>query len=126
MQLPPELQKELVEKAAAKYGNCQELAKHLNIPKSSVHYYRIGRLTMPLSVLEQMMEIVNDDGLRDRIEARGVTKDRSWATEYAQDIFREMCREKVRLPTKEELAENDDLRRKAAAIVSYVLAEGSI
>lgn len=120
MQLPPELQNELVEKAAAKFGNCQELARHLNIPKSSVHYYRIGRLTMPMSVLEQMLRIANDEGLRGRIESRGITKDRSWATEYAQDVFREMCREKVRLPTKEELNGNDELRRKAAAIISYV------
>jgi len=126
VQLPPELQKELVEKAAARYGNCQELAKHLNIPKSSVHYYRIGRLTMPVSVLEQMLEIANDDRLRDRIESRGITKDRSWATEYAQDVFREMCRDKVRLPTREELETDGELRRKAAAIVSYVLAEGSV
>ncbi len=124
--LPADLQKELVEKAAAKYGNCQELAKHLDIPKSSVHYYRIGRLTMPVSVLNHLLEIADDDRLRDRIEAAGVAKDRSWATEYAQDIFREMCREKVVLPTKQELATNDDLRRKAAAIVSYVLAEGSV
>lgn len=126
MQLPPELQKELVEKAAARYGNCQELAKHLNIPKSSVHYYRIGRLTMPVSVLQEMLRIANDDGLRGRIESKGVTKDRSWSTEYAQDIFREMCREKVTLPTKEDLNSNDELRRKAAAVVSYVLAEGSV
>jgi len=126
VQLPPELQKELVEKAAARYGNCQELAKRLNIPKSSVHYYRIGRLTMPVSVLEQMLEIANDDRLRDRIESRGITKDRSWATEYAQDVFREMCREKLRLPTRGDLEHDAELRRKAAAIISYVLAEGSI
>lgn len=126
MQLPPELQKELVEKAAARYGNCQELAKHLNMPKSSVHYYRIGRLTMPVSVLEEMLRIANDDELKSRIESKGITKDRSWATEYAQDIFREMCRDRVRLPTKEELRDNDILRRNAAAIISYMLAEGSI
>ena len=126
VQLPTELQKELVEKAAARYGNCQELAKHLNIPKSSVHYYRIGRLTMPVSVLEQMLRIANDDELRKRIESRGVTKDRSWATEYAQDVFREMCREKVRLPTREDIEHDSELRRKAAAIVSYMMAEGSI
>ncbi len=126
VQLPPELQKELVEKAAAKFGNCQELAKHLNIPKSSVHYYRIGRLTMPVSVLNDILKLAKDDGLREKIESRGITKDRSWATEYAQDVFREMCREKVRLPAREELEGDDDLRRKAAAIVSYVLAEGSV
>ncbi|MBU0624574.1 MAG: hypothetical protein KJ672_06990, partial [Candidatus Thermoplasmatota archaeon] len=124
--LPPELQKELVEKAAAKYGNCQELAKHLDIPKSSVHYYRIGRLTMPASVLAEMQRIADDEGLRGRIEEMGVTKDRSWATEYAQDVFREICRDRLRLPTKEELMRDEDLRRKAAAIVSYVCAEGSV
>ena len=126
MQLPTELQKELVDKAAARFGNCQELAKHLNIPKSSVHYYRIGRLTMPVSVLQEMLRIANDEGLRERIESKWVTKDRSWATEYAQDIFREMCREKVTLPTKEDLENNDGLRRKAATIISYLLAEGSV
>jgi hypothetical protein len=124
--LPPELQKELVEKAAAKYGNCQELAKHLNIPKSSVHYYRIGRLTMPVSVLAKMQGIVDDEGLRGRIEEIGVTKDRSWATEHAQDVFREICRDRLRLPTKEELMRDEELRRKAAAIISYVMAEGSV
>src|SRR5512137_551931 len=106
VQLPPELQKELVEKAATKYGNCQELAKHLNIPKSSVHYYRIGRLTIPVSVLDEMLKIANDGRLSEKIESHGVIKDRSWATEYAQDIFREMCRDRVRLPTKQDLAEN--------------------
>lgn len=126
MQLPAELQKELVEKAAAKYGNCQELAKHLNIPKSSVHYYRTGRLTMPVSVMERMLEIAGDQDLAERIASRGVTKDRTWANEYAVSIYREMQREKLRLPTTAELRQNDELRRKAAAIVSYVLAEGSI
>jgi hypothetical protein len=124
--LPADLQKELVEKAAAKYGNCQELAKRLDIPKSSVHYYRIGRLTMPISVLDKLLRIADDDDLRQRIESRGVTKDRAWATEYAQDVFREMCRDKVRLPTTDDLTQNDDLRRMAACLVSYVLAEGSI
>jgi len=124
--LPADLQKELVEKAAAKYGNCQELAKHLRIPKSSVHYYRVGRLTMPVSVLEEMLRIAGDEELRMRVSEKGVAKDRSWATEYAQDVFREMCRDRLRLPTMEELLADDNLRRKAAAIVSYVLAEGSI
>lgn len=124
--LPANLQKELVEKAAAKFGSCQELAKRLDIPKSSAHYYRIGRLTMPVSVLEAMLRIAGDEDLRKRVSERGIEKDRSWATEYAQDVFREMCRDKVRLPTKEELKGDDDLRRKAAAIVSYVLAEGSV
>jgi hypothetical protein len=124
--LPPELQKELVEKAATKYGNCQELAKHLDIPKSSVHYYRVGRLTMPVSVLERMLEIAGDQRLKERVEARGITKDRSWANEYAVSVYREMCREKLRLPTRRELEQDDDLRRKAASIISYVLAEGSV
>ncbi|MCJ7464262.1 MAG: hypothetical protein MUO81_05915 [Thermoplasmata archaeon] len=124
--LPPELQKELVEKAAAKYGNCQELAKHLNIPKSSVHYYRIGRLTMPISILNQLLEIAGDKTLGERIADRGVTKDRTWANEQAISVFREMCRDKLRLPTRDELEKDDGLRRKAAAIISYVLAEGSV
>jgi hypothetical protein len=124
--LPPELQKELVEKAAAKYGNCQELAKHLNIPKSSVHYYRIGRLTIPISILNQMLQVAGDKSLEERIAGRGITKDRTWANEYAISVFREMCRDKLRLPTKDELEKDDKLRRNAAAIISYVLAEGSV
>jgi hypothetical protein len=124
--LPPELQKELVEKAAAKYGNCQELAKLLNIPKSSVHYYRIGRLTMPVSVLDKMVRIAGDKSLEEKISGRGIIKDRTWANEHAISVFREMCRDKLRLPTKDELERDDGLRRKAAAVVSYVLAEGSI
>jgi len=124
--LPPELQKELVEKAAAKYGNCQELAKHLNIPKSSVHYYRIGRLTMPVSVLDHLVRIAGDKSLEERISGRGIVKDRTWANEHAISVFREMCRDRLRLPTKDELERDDELRRKAAAIISYVLAEGSV
>ena len=124
--LPPELQKELVEKAATKYGNCQELAKHLNIPKSSVHYYRVGRLTMPVSVLRRMIEIARDDDLAERIRSGGITKDRTWANEYSSSIMREMYREKLRLPTREELEKDDNLRRKAATIVSYILTEGSV
>ena len=126
VQLPPELQKELVEKAAAKYGNCQELAKHLNIPKSSVHYYRIGRLTMPASVMEHMLMIADDSSLTKRVRGRGIAKDRTWANEYSASIYREMCRDKLKLPTREELQQDDVLRRKAAAIVSYMMAEGSI
>ena len=126
MQLPAELQKELVEKAASKYGNCQELAKHLNIPKSSVHYYRIGRLTMPNSILDSMLRIADDEGLKVRVLSAGITKDRSWATEYAQDVFREICRERLNLPIREDLENDTRLRRKAAAIVSYILAEGSV
>jgi hypothetical protein len=124
--LPSELKKELVEKAAAKYGNCQELAKHLNIPKSSVHYYRIGRLTMPISVLEKMLRISGDAGFAEKVRRRGITKDRTWANEYSSSIMREMYREKVRLPTLEELRHDEELRKKAAAIVSYIMAEGSI
>jgi hypothetical protein len=124
--LPPDLQKELVEKAAAKYGNCQELAKYLDIPKSSVHYYRIGRLTMPESVLERMLELAGDPDLRQRIACRRVTKDRTWANEHAVSVYREMCRDAVRLPTKDELHADGELRRAAAAIISYVMAEGSV
>jgi len=124
--LPPELQTELIDKAASRYGNCQGLAKHLEIPKSSVHYYRIGRLTIPESLLERMLDIANDDDLRERVTSRGIAKDRTWANEYAISVYREMCRDKVRLPTKEELESDDELRRKAAAIVSYVMAEGSV
>lgn len=124
--LPPELQKELVEKAAAKYGNCQELAKHLNIPKSSVHYYRIGRLTMPLSVLENMLTVADDRNLEERVRGLGITKDRLWAIEHAKSVYIDMCKERVRLPTRDDLRLNDDLRRRAAAIVSYLLAEGSV
>jgi hypothetical protein len=126
VQLPTELQKELVEKAASKYGNCQELAKHLNLPKSSVHYYRIGRLTMPTSILDSMLTIADDQGLKARVLSIGITKDRSWATEYAQDVFREICRDRLSLPTREDLEDNACLRRKAAAVVSYILAEGSV
>ena len=126
MQLPAELQKQLVEKAAAKYGNCQELAKRLNIPKSSVHYYRIGRLTMPESVLKSMLEIANDENLRERIEEASVTKDRMWAIDYAKSVYIESCKDRVNLPTRNELIGDDELRRKAAGIVSYLLAEGSV
>ena len=81
---------------------------------------------MPVSVLNQMLQIAGDEGLEERIAGRGITKDRTWANEYSISVFREMCRDKLRLPTKEELEEDDELRRKAAAIVSYVLAEGSV
>lgn len=126
VQLPAGLQKELVEKAAEKFGNCQELAKHLNIPKSSVHYYRIGRLTMPVSILERMIGIAGDESLETRIAATGITKDRMWAIWHAKRVFIESCKEKLRLPTLQEIERDDELRRKAAAIVSYVLAEGSV
>jgi hypothetical protein len=125
-ELSKELQMELVESAARKFGNCQELAKALGLPKSSVHYYRSGRLTLPLSVMEQMLEIARDDKLEGKVREAVVTKDRTWANAYAAGINREMCRERVRLPTVEELEQDDELRRKAAAIVSYVMAEGSV
>ncbi|MBU0684392.1 MAG: hypothetical protein ABIE25_05810 [Thermoplasmatota archaeon] len=124
--LPPGLQKELVEKAAARYGNCQELAKRLDIPKSSVHYYLVGRLTMPVSVLEKMLAIADDKGLEEQIGEHGTTKDRLWAIEHAKSVFIDMCKERVRLPSREDLRLNDDLRRRTAALVSYVLAEGSV
>ena len=124
--LPPELQKELVEKAAAKFGNCQELAKHLDIPKSSVHYYRVGRLTLPLSIIQRMQEIAGDRALSDRISAFGIEKDRTWANEHAASVFREMCRDRLRLPTVNELERDAWLRRRAASLISYVLAEGSV
>ena len=126
VQLPAELQKELVEKAAAKFGNCQELAKHLNVPKSSVHYYRIGRLTMPVSILSRMIEIASDELLEARIAATGITKDRMWAIWHAKSVYIESCKEKLRLPSLLELERDDELRRKAAAVISYVLAEGSV
>lgn len=124
--LPKGLQKGIVEKAAAKYGNCQEPARHLEVPKSSVHYYLTGRLTMPQSLLARMLDIAGDDDLTARANDRGVTKDRAWANEYAVSVYREMCRNRVRLPTREDLEKDDDLRRKAAAIISYVMAEGSV
>jgi len=126
IKLPSELQKELVEKAAARYGNCQELAKALDIPKSSVHYYLIGRLTLPKSLLERMLEIAHDDDLAARVTNSSVAMDRMWSIEYAKGIYRDMCKEKLRLPTRGELEQGHELRRKAAAIVSYVLAEGSV
>jgi hypothetical protein len=126
IRLPIELQKELVEKAATRCGNFQELAKRLNIPKSSVHYYRTGRLTMPMSVMEGMLDIAGDQVLMERVTSRGLTKDRTWANEYAVSIYREMCRDKLRLPTRDELERDDELRRKTAALISYVLAEGSV
>ena len=124
--LPGELQRELVDKAAARHGNCQELAKALGIPKSSVHYYRTGRLTLPTSVLDRMLEEAGDDGLERRVREAARDLDRTWANYYSSSIMREMYRQKVRLPTLEELQRDDELRRKAAAIVSYVMAEGSI
>jgi hypothetical protein len=124
--LPGKLQRELVDKAAARHGNCQELAKALGIPKSSVHYYRTGRLTLPASVLDRMLEEAGDDGLERRVREAARELDRTWANYYSSSIMREMYRQKVRLPTLEELQRDDELRRKAAAVVSYVMAEGSI
>lgn len=77
--LPQELQRELVHKAAATCGNCQELAKRLDIPKSSVHYYLVGRLTMPVSVLKMMLELACDKELEERIRDRGIAKNMTWA-----------------------------------------------
>ncbi len=124
--LPKELQMELVDRAAARRGNCQELAKALGVPKSSVHYYRTGRLTLPASVLQRMLEEAGDDCLERRVREAARDLDRTWANYYSSSIMREMYRQKVRLPTPEELRKDDELRRKAAAIVSYVMAEGSV
>lgn len=110
--------------AAARCGNFQELAKRLNIPKSSVHYYMTGRLTMPVSVMEGMLEITGDQVLMERVTSRGLTKDRTWANEHAVSIYREMCRNKLRLPTRDELERDDELRRKAAALISYISRGG--
>jgi len=126
VQLPPQLQRELVEKAAARYGNCQGLAKLLNIPKSSVHYYLVGRLTIPVSVLESMLQIANDPELEAKVREAAVTKDRIWAIQYAQSVYRDSLIAKLRLPSRDDIEKDIELRRKAAAIVSYVMAEGSI
>jgi len=126
VQLPQTIQKRLVEAAASRFGTLEKLAKELELPKSSVHYYRTGRLTMPVSVMERMLELASDEELTEDVRGAANTKDRTWANSYAAGIYREMCRERVRLPTPEELDGDDELRRKAAAIVSYVMAEGSI
>lgn len=125
-QLPQTIQKRLVEAAASRFGTLEKLAKELELPKSSVHYYRAGRLTMPVSVMERMLELASDEGLTEDVRGAANTKDRTWANSYAASVHREMCRERLRLPTVEELEKDDELRRKAAAIVSYVMAEGSI
>ncbi|MCU0859722.1 MAG: hypothetical protein MUE55_03965 [Thermoplasmata archaeon] len=124
--LPKELQKELVDRAASRRGNCQELAKALGVPKSSVHYYRTGRLALPTSVLDRMLEEAGDDGLERRVREAARGLDRTWANYYSSGIMREMYRQKVRLPTLVDLQRDDELRRKAAAVVSYVMAEGSV
>ena len=126
VELPSELQKRLVETAATRFGTLEKLAKELVLPKSSIHYYRTGRLTMPVSVVERMLDLANDEELTEDVRGAANTKDRTWANSYAAGIHREMCRERLRLPTVEELEKDDELRRKAAAIVSYVMAEGSI
>jgi len=126
VELPKDLQKELVEKASTRFGTLEKLAKKLELPKSSIHYYRTGRLTLPASVLEALLELAGDTELGERVRDASVAKDRTWANAYAAGIHREMCRERVNLPTKQQLEEDDELRRKAAAIVSYVMAEGSI
>lgn len=125
-ELPAPLQKRLVEAAASRFGTLEKLAKELEVPKSSVHYYRTGRLTLPVSVMERMLELADDDGLTKEVSEATVTKDRTWANSYAAGVHREMCRERLRLPTTKDLEGDDGLRRKAAAVVSYVMAEGSI
>ncbi len=125
-ELPKELQRRLVEAAAARFGTVERLAKELELPKSSVHYYRTGRLTLPVSVMERMLELAGDEEFDEQVRGAARTKDRTWANSYAAGVHREMCRERLRLPTREELERDDALRRKAAAIVSYVMAEGSI
>jgi len=126
VELPPELQRRLVDAAATRYGDCQKLAQALGVPKSSVHYYRVVRLTMPISLLERMLEAAGDAELEERVREQANTKDRTWANAYAAGIYRDQCRQRVNLPTLDELERDDDLRRKAASIVSYVMAEGSI
>ncbi|MGD9962634.1 MAG: hypothetical protein AB7S97_01860 [Thermoplasmata archaeon] len=125
-QLPDALQKKLVEAAARGFGTLEKLAKELEIPKSSVHYYRTGRLTLPVSVMERMLELAGDGELEDEVRGAARAKDRTWANSHAAGVYREMCRERLKLPTTLELERDDELRRKAAAIVSYVMAEGSI
>jgi len=126
VELPKDLQKELVEKASTRFGTLEKLAKKLELPKSSIHYYRIGRLTLPVSVMEALLKLAGDPELEERVRDASVAKDRTWANAYAAGIHREMCRERVNLPTRQQLEEDDELRRKAAAIISYVMAEGSI
>ncbi|MBE0518457.1 MAG: hypothetical protein IH630_04445 [Thermoplasmata archaeon] len=125
-ELPQGLQRRLVDCAAAKYGTTEKLAKALDIPKSSAHYYHSGRLTMPISIMDRMLAIAADPELEEEVRNAAVIKDRTWANSYAANINREMCKKRLELPTVEELQSNDELRRKAAAIVSYVMAEGSI
>ncbi len=126
VQLPGDLQRRLVEAAAAGFGTLEGLAKGLEVPKSSVHYYRTGRLTLPVSVMERMLQLAGDGELEEEVRAAAGIKDRTWANSYAAGVHREMCRGRLRLPTREELERDDGLRRKAAAIVSYVMAEGSV
>ena len=125
-ELPADLQGRLVAAAAAGFGTLEKLAKELDVPKSSVHYYRTGRLTLPLSVMERMLGLAGDRELEEEVRAAANIKDRTWANSYAAGVHREMCRGRLRLPTREELERDDGLRRKAAAIVSYVMAEGSV
>jgi hypothetical protein len=124
--LPTQLQRELVERAAMGAGSCKALAGLLDVPKSSVHYYMTGRLTIPVSLMERMLATVHDADLERRVRESSVLKDRTWANTHAAGVYREMCRGRVTLPTRDDLDGDDILRRKAAAIVSYVMAEGSI
>lgn len=91
-----------------------------------MHYYLVGRLTMPRSVLEEMLGIANDEDLTARVIQQGLERDRTWANQYAQSAYRDQLISRLTLPTREDLERDDELRRKAAAIVSYVMAEGSI
>jgi hypothetical protein len=76
--------------------------------------------------MERMLSLAADEELEEEVREAATRKDRTWANAYAAGIHREMCRGRLRLPTQEELEHDDDLRRKAAAITSYVMAEGSI
>jgi hypothetical protein len=76
--------------------------------------------------MESMLSLAADEELEEEVREAATRKDRTWANAYAAGIHREMCRGRLRLPTQEELEHDDDLRRKAAAITSYVMAEGSI
>jgi hypothetical protein len=100
VELPAALQRRLVEAAAVRFGTLEKLAKELELPKSSIHYYRTGRLTMPVSVMERILKLVSDDGLTGEVREAANTKDRTWANSYAAGVHREMCRERVRLPTQ--------------------------
>jgi hypothetical protein len=73
-----------------------------------------------------MLEIAGDEDLTNKVRDAGKQIDRTWANAYAMSFRVEEFKQRVRLPTREELENDDELRRKAAAIVSYVMAEGSV